>query len=82
MQLIIEVPDDSPLAKEIESWEDGMAYELGVTQTGTGAFTLDSAEAAEADEQNNEGDEVAPDAPKPKYSNPAIAAMVGKKSGK
>lgn len=73
MQLIIEVPDDSPLAEEINSWEDGAAYNLGVTQTATGAFALNTAEPAEVVEE----DVPAPDA---KYKNPAMSKMMASKT--
>lgn len=77
MQLTINVPDDSALAQEIQSWQDGGNYNLGVRQTGIGAFDLLEAGASEAEEdeveQNNEGDVPAPDG-----KNPAMVVMVGK----
>ncbi len=50
MQLVIEVPDDSPLVEKINSWTDGANYELDVVQTGVGAFSLTDASESMAEE--------------------------------
>jgi len=50
MQLTIDVPDDSPLATEVQSWADGGSYDLKVRQTSMGMFELLEAEASESDE--------------------------------
>lgn len=80
MQLTINVPDDSSLAEQVGAWADGMSYELKVKQTGPGAFDLLEAEDAEegGGEQNNEGDEPAPDK---SGKNPAMVVMIGKMRG-
>jgi hypothetical protein len=57
MTLTIEVPDD--LAEQIAAWEDGKNYELEVTQTGEGAFTLNSAEASEEPAESSSMQEMA-----------------------
>lgn len=50
MQLVIEVPDDSPLVEQINAWADGANYELSVVQTDVGEFRLTDASEAEAEE--------------------------------
>lgn len=80
MQLTIDVPDESPLAQEIQNWTDGSAYELKVRQTGVGMFELLEAEASEAEEeQGGEGEMPSSDGMKGK--NPAMVVMIGKVRG-
>lgn len=80
MQLTIDVPDDSPLATEVQSWADGGSYDLKVRQTSMGMFELLEAEASEPDEEaNNEGDMPAEDGMRGK--NPAMVVMIGKVRG-
>ena len=78
MQLVIEVPDDSPLVKQINSWKDGSGYELSVVQTSVGNFTL-----SDASEETQE--EPGEDVEQPSYSepedssNPAIQNLMSSK---
>lgn len=67
MQLVIEVPDDSPLVEQIKSWQDGSSYELSVVQTGIGKFNLSDAVDGVADEAEEPANGL--------QSNPAIASL-------
>lgn len=76
MQLVIEVPDESPLVEQIKAWQDGASYELNVTQTGVGAFNLvDASEAVEEEPVEGGGSEY----PAEDESNPAVKNLMASK---
>ena len=75
MQLVIEVPDDSPLVEKINSWTDGANYELDVVQTGVGTFNLSDASESAAEEAS----ESAETYPEDTGVNPAMKNLMASK---
>lgn len=88
MQITLNIPDGSDLAKQVESWQDGQNYEFGVTQTAPQTFDVVSAEPAEPEDttggeaEGETGGESDMGGSMPMHKNPAIAIVMGGKSGK
>lgn len=82
MQITVEVPDDSQLAKDIASWTNGDDYSLHVRQREHMAFDGISGEPAEPEVEEVEEPEPTPPMPKPKAKSdmpPALMIVMGKR---
>ena len=75
--LNIVIPEGSPIATEVESWEDGVMYVLKVKQTSPGNFEVIEAMPEKEEEQGepDEADGSSMSSSEPN-SNPAIEAAI------
>lgn len=82
-EITVELPEE--LQDQVANWKDGQQYQVTLTQTGPGQFTMASVDNENAGDDDEGSDDMSPGSTADTggttipTTNPAIASLIGRR---